>query len=60
MGPWDAESPQSALVQFYRSRGFTDAAVWEEDGELVFSETALQILEGTPNTWLVEPLPLNL
>jgi|TARA_R100001163_G_C5065178_1_gene203020 hypothetical protein len=54
MGMWKGESPQEALLKFYRKRGYTKEAVWIEDGELAFADDVLDIFGSTPNTWLVE------
>ena len=56
MGTWKAVSPQEALLQFYRERGYEEDQVWIEDGELAFADEVLDVFGSAPNTWLVERL----
>ena len=56
MGIWKALTPQEALLQFYRKRGYKEDEVWIEDGDLAFADDVLDIFSNTPNTWLVERL----
>lgn len=55
MGTWKGGSPQEALLQFYRKRGYTEEAVWLKDGKICFGEHVLDIF-GNANTWLVQKL----
>lgn len=54
MGMWKGNSPQEALLKFYRKRGYTNHHVWLEDGQLKFGDDILDIFGSAQNTWLVE------
>ena len=56
MGMWKAPSPQEALLQFYRKRGYKEDQIWIENEELAFADDALDIFGNSQNTWLVERL----
>tara|TARA_R110000824_G_scaffold196485_4_gene379751 strand:- start:908 stop:1126 length:219 start_codon:yes stop_codon:yes gene_type:complete len=56
MGMWEAPTPQDALLQFYRKRGYTEDQVWMDGAELAFSKDIADDFSDSPNTWLLEQI----